>query len=309
MKKIKYTVSVGIPAFNEEANIGHLIRSLLKQSRDSFTLEKIIVISDGSTDGTVSKVKELASLYTSIALVTGETRLGKGTRLNQLFEMSKSDILVCLDADIKLASTHVLTHLIEPFQNPPISLVSGNDQPLREPGWFNRIARTVFELWYEIRKNVNGGNSVHNIHGSIYATRRPLYGRLRLPANMNADDHHIYFQALKLGYKLYFARSARIYYRLPATLTEYLRQHSRYLNPHTLIADHYGSWVWPHYRVPALTKVRAIMSLLTKKPRTLFAALALQVLLRMAKPFFTQKHNLGRWGMITTTKITIAKTI
>lgn len=48
MKKL--SVSVGIPAYNEEQNIASLIFGILKQKVNNITLKEIIVISDGSTD-------------------------------------------------------------------------------------------------------------------------------------------------------------------------------------------------------------------------------------------------------------------
>ena len=49
----KPTVTVGISAYNEEHAFPALLESLLKQSQTSFVFEKIIVVSDGSTDNTV----------------------------------------------------------------------------------------------------------------------------------------------------------------------------------------------------------------------------------------------------------------
>jgi len=51
MKKL-ITVSIGIPAYNEEANIGKLLSSLIKQKEAGFIIKEIIVVSDQSTDKT-----------------------------------------------------------------------------------------------------------------------------------------------------------------------------------------------------------------------------------------------------------------
>ena len=49
----KLTVTIGIPAYNEEANVRNLLVSLLAQKETNFKLQEIIVVSDGSTDKTV----------------------------------------------------------------------------------------------------------------------------------------------------------------------------------------------------------------------------------------------------------------
>ena len=58
----KPTLSIGIPAFNEEANIYFLLKDLLSQKMDQFNLERIIVNSDGSTDDTIEQVKRIKNI-------------------------------------------------------------------------------------------------------------------------------------------------------------------------------------------------------------------------------------------------------
>ena len=54
MKKLR--ISIGIPAYNEGGNIARLLRSVLGQKKREL-IDEIIVISDGSSDNTVSEVK------------------------------------------------------------------------------------------------------------------------------------------------------------------------------------------------------------------------------------------------------------
>ncbi|MBM2818065.1 MAG: biofilm synthesis PgaC-like N-glycosyltransferase, partial [Parcubacteria group bacterium] len=109
------TVTVGISAYNEEANIGNLLNSVLNQKLDNYKLEKIIVVSDGSTDSTEKKVIEINS--DKIKLIADGKRLGKPIRINQIFREADSEIAVIFDADIKLEDDFVLYKLIMPFLN------------------------------------------------------------------------------------------------------------------------------------------------------------------------------------------------
>ena len=47
-KKDNLIISVGIPAYNEEQSINHLVKSLLTQIEDGFELKEIIILSDES---------------------------------------------------------------------------------------------------------------------------------------------------------------------------------------------------------------------------------------------------------------------
>jgi glycosyltransferase involved in cell wall biosynthesis len=87
-------VSVVIPAYNEEKNIGNVIEETI-QIMDSLGLPyEIIVVDDGSTDST----KEEASKYKVTVLSNGRNR-GKGYALRKGFQHAQGDIIVTIDAD------------------------------------------------------------------------------------------------------------------------------------------------------------------------------------------------------------------
>ena len=84
MKTKKPTVTIGIPAYNEEANIGVLLRAIVKQRETDFVLKKIIVVSDKSTDNTANEVKKIKD--SRIKLIENRVRRGKVYNQNKIFE-------------------------------------------------------------------------------------------------------------------------------------------------------------------------------------------------------------------------------
>lgn len=60
MKKL--TVTIGIPAYNEEQNIGHLLVNIFNQSTSIAILDEIIIVSDGSTDNTIKAIKKITDV-------------------------------------------------------------------------------------------------------------------------------------------------------------------------------------------------------------------------------------------------------
>src|SRR3989344_8272149 len=90
------TATLSISAHNEGRNVLIFLRSVLEQVEIGFVLEKILVISDGSTDKTVEIARSLN--HQKIEIRDYPERLGKSARLNEIYHDLASDILVQSDA-------------------------------------------------------------------------------------------------------------------------------------------------------------------------------------------------------------------
>lgn len=88
-------VSVVIPAFNEEKNIGRCLRSLYNQSLPMEDYE-LIVVDDGSRDNTL---KEITKFKDNLIYIKNKKNLGLPYSLNRGIESSKGKYIVRVDAD------------------------------------------------------------------------------------------------------------------------------------------------------------------------------------------------------------------
>ena len=90
--------SVIIPCYNEEEAIHDTIRRLRANlgRQDSY---EIIVIDDGSTDGTAKLLAQLSTEDLSLRILTHERNMGYGAALKSGIQKSRSDIIVITDAD------------------------------------------------------------------------------------------------------------------------------------------------------------------------------------------------------------------
>jgi polyisoprenyl-phosphate glycosyltransferase len=101
-------ISTIIPAYNEEITIAEVIKAVKKVPE----IENIIVVSDGSTDNTVSIAREL-----KVNVYQMEENIGKGGAIKKGFEKTDSDILLFLDADlVGLRQEHIYS-LINPIRD------------------------------------------------------------------------------------------------------------------------------------------------------------------------------------------------
>jgi glycosyltransferase involved in cell wall biosynthesis len=88
------TVSVIIPAYNEEKTIGNVIAETISVMDSLDTPYEIIIVDDGSTDRT----RQIATTYKATVLSNGRNR-GKGYAMRKGFQRAQGDIIVTIDAD------------------------------------------------------------------------------------------------------------------------------------------------------------------------------------------------------------------
>lgn len=117
-------VSILIPARNEEANIGALLRQL---STLTYHNHEIIVYDDYSTDKTEDIVKYWAVQNGKITLINGTVLprgwLGKNYACHQLSQVAKGEVLLFLDADVSVGK-NLITRSVTYFEKHELHLLS-----------------------------------------------------------------------------------------------------------------------------------------------------------------------------------------
>jgi glycosyltransferase involved in cell wall biosynthesis len=302
----KPTVTVGIPAYNEIKGLPYLLESLRTQEWDNFILEKVLVISDGSDDGTDEYASAFAKNHPQlpVILVNDKKRLGQAARLKQIYQTNQSDILITLDADTKLANNLTLAAAVECFTDPHIGLVGFNDTPVRVSNFFGRIVTAHINLWYHIRKNINGGDSVYNHHGCASAVRKDLaqVAGQDMPTDIVAADTYLYFKAKELGLKLAHARKAVVYYKAPTNYQDYTLQTLRFNQTRSRITEHFGDWIKPYRVVPKSAKLKGVLIMCLKNPVFTALALGMQIWIKNLNKLSAVRQDQTLWTTIRSTK-------
>jgi cellulose synthase/poly-beta-1,6-N-acetylglucosamine synthase-like glycosyltransferase len=303
MKKQKLTITVGIPAHNEEANIGHLLDCLYGQKvDDNYEIKNIIVACDGCTDNTALVAANKSKIDTRIKVINDGERLGQSGRLNLFYKNVKEDVFITFDADTLLDNSHVINEIASQFEDPKVGLVGGNDTPNKPRNIIEKIGAVWVLSWYKMRKNLNNGDTVHNHKGCVSAGRISFLKRLKIPKDIFANDDFLYFSCIQLGYKFRFAEKAIVYYRIPSTFTDYMTQTTRFLNLKHRIASHFGDWVYDLYHVPLKNKIYGLTATFIFHPLLTILAITFQVIQRLSKNHYTENYSGISWKEIKSSK-------
>ncbi len=121
------TVSVCLPALNEEATVGAIVREVVALVATGF-VDEVVVVDDGSTDGTAREARAAGARVVPEASVLPESGpgSGKGNAMWKSLHASSGDIICWLDADLRNFSADYVTRLVEPLLTEPgVLMVKG----------------------------------------------------------------------------------------------------------------------------------------------------------------------------------------
>lgn len=113
-------VSVVVPVYNEEKTVGEVVEQLLALD---LRLE-ILLVDDGSTDGSAAELARLAATYSQVSVHNQPRNLGKGAAVRRGIDESTGDILLIQDADLEYSPKDIPA-LIDPLLNGVADAVFG----------------------------------------------------------------------------------------------------------------------------------------------------------------------------------------
>ncbi|NNL30831.1 MAG: glycosyltransferase family 2 protein [Gemmatimonadetes bacterium] len=177
------TVSISVPAYNEEAQIEELIKSLLALDYPKDRLQ-ILIVSDASEDGTDDIVRKYANQ--GIQLLRLEGRGGKTKAENAAAEHLTGEIVVNTDASIRIRPD-ALKPLIAVFSDPDIGCASGRDVSVGSDEETANVGESGY-VGYEmgVRDLETRVLGIVGASGCFYAIRSHLH-RLPLPESLSRD--------------------------------------------------------------------------------------------------------------------------
>jgi cellulose synthase/poly-beta-1,6-N-acetylglucosamine synthase-like glycosyltransferase len=198
-------VTVVVAAYDEAARIGARLDNLLASHYPADRL-RVIVVSDGSTDGTVAAVR--AREDPRVTVLEGAGRRGKAACLNDGLAACGTDFVVMTDVRQPLEPDAIARLVGALRADPRLGAVSG-ELVFRDdaPTAFSRGVDFYWRYEKRIRQLESGWRSVVGVTGAIYALRRELWQPL--PAGTILDDVLVPMRIAMAGHRVAFEPAAR----------------------------------------------------------------------------------------------------
>ncbi|GBC92319.1 Poly-beta-1,6-N-acetyl-D-glucosamine synthase [bacterium HR15] len=221
----KPLVSVLIAAYNEQPVIERTLRAVLASTYPSL---EVVVVDDGSTDGTAEEVFRHFGRDSRVRLIR-QPNQGKGAALNRALQVAQGEVLICIDADTMLAPD-AIERLVVHFTDPQVGAVAGNIRVGNPEG--------ILALWqmieYTVSQNLDRRagallNAVFVVPGALGAWRRRAVMQVGgYETDTLAEDMDLTWRLRMAGWRIENEPNARAYTEVPTTPRAFLKQRFRW---------------------------------------------------------------------------------
>ena len=219
------TVSVVVPAYNEEGVIVRTVESLLLQEPPVL---EVVCVDDGSKDKTLAVLHEKFDGHPRVR-VFGKPNGGKASALNLGFAEARGEVVVALDSDT-IFKTDTVAQLVAPFGDPRVGAVAGN---AKVGNRVNRLTRWQ-ALEYVTAQNLERRawdllDAVPVVPGAVGAWRRTeVLAEGGFHEDTLAEDTDLTLRLIARGLRVVYAEHALAYTEAPETAKALLKQRFRW---------------------------------------------------------------------------------
>lgn len=239
------TISIVVPVKNEEKVVGRLLEALLKLDYPPEKKE-IIVVEDGSTDGTVKVCEEYVRKFPhQIKLLRRPISNGKPQALNYALKHVKGDIIAFFDAD-SVPEPTALKKVVKYFSDPLVAAVQGRLFSINvNENLLTKLASYGEAVWCEayLKGREALGLFVY-LRGSCQFVRRDVLIELKgFDEESLSEDMELSVRLVKNGYKIKYAIDVCSWQETPSKMKELFKQRTRWYRGTMQVALKHGRLV------------------------------------------------------------------
>ncbi len=223
-------VSILVPCYNEAENIEEIIYRLNNLNYKNY---EIIAIDDGSTDATAQLLTLIAEKNNRVRFVCSKQNRGKANALYLGLLASKSDYLVCVDADAYLdanALNYMIPYFLDENNGQDIAAVTGNPQVRNRNSLLAKIQVAEFSsIVGSIKRTQQLGDLVMTVSGVIVTFRKQALLDVDLwDRDMITEDIAVTWKFHQKDWKIKFEPRAICWMLVPEQLKGLWQQRVRW---------------------------------------------------------------------------------
>ena len=190
-------VSLVLPAFNEVENLAEAVEQARAPLSQIAPAWEIVVVDDGSTDGTADLAQEIAAQDVRVRLVRHPINRGLGAAIRSGFDAARGDLLLYCDADLPFdMSALAEAHRI--LRRTGADLVTG----FRTNRQVEGPLRHVQSVAYTRLVNALLGFPVRDVNFALKLMRREVYERAAPTSEGSFIDAELVARAREEGFRM-----------------------------------------------------------------------------------------------------------
>lgn len=222
--KRHYSVSVLIPAYNEEKSIKETLESVLQSD---YSLEEIIVINDGSTDKTKEIVEKMMQKH-SIIKILNKKNSGKADSLNKGIEIAKSELFVVIDSD-GFPQKEAIGKMVGFFDDEKIAAVTSTILARNRDKFVTKLQAMEYAAIAWTRKLLEYVDGIWVTPGPLSMYRMEVVKKIGGFDTQNlTEDIEIAWRLVHNGYKIRMAMPSRVLTVVPEKMKIWAKQRIRW---------------------------------------------------------------------------------
>jgi glycosyltransferase involved in cell wall biosynthesis len=172
-------ISVVVPLFNEEESLGELVAWIDRVAHENSLSYEVIMVNDGSTDGSWEVVKELSAKYPTVKGISFMRNYGKSAALYSGFEMASGEVVFTMDADLQ-DSPDEIPEMRRMILEDGYDLVSGWKRKRYDP-----IGKRWPSKFFNLTARIMSGIRLHDFNCGLKAYRLKVVKSIEVYGEMH----------------------------------------------------------------------------------------------------------------------------
>lgn len=172
-------LSLVIPVFNEEESIPELLEWIFRVTSESKISVEIILVDDGSTDGSWSVIKRFSDSSEAVCGLRFNRNYGKSAALQTGFDIAKGAVVITMDADMQ-DSPDEIPELVRMINEDAFDIVSGYKKKRHDP-----ISKTLPSKFFNWVTSKVSGIKLHDFNCGLKAYRNDVVKNINVYGEMH----------------------------------------------------------------------------------------------------------------------------